>query len=353
MPVTIRDVARRAGVSPITVSRAFSGTHPVAEETRRRVLQAAEELGYVPNLVARGMVHKRVPMIGVVVPELANPFFVPIIDAVQAVARERNHMVVISQSQSDPDMERASINQFRQMRMAGALITPASMAPEHLRSLRDHDMPIVVVARCWDDGDCVTVDDVAGGRLVAEHLLRLGHRRIGCVAHGGPGNVAVQARMKGFRSALEAGGCSLPSEWVIRTQTVRLADAIQAAEAFLELSERPTAVFVTADRLAIGFIHRLRARGVRVPEDVAVVGYDDIRYAEFLEVPLTTVALPKYEMGKRAAEILFERVSEEGDGKPYRVLLEPKLIVRASCGAQPANRQGHPFAFESVSENPS
>lgn len=339
MPVTIRDVARKAGVSPITASRTFSGTHPVAEETRQKVLEAAQELGYTPDLLARALARKQSPIIGVVVPELANPFFVPIIDAIQAVAQQKDHMVVVSQSGRQPTTELASIHQFRQLRMAGVLVTPASTAPDHLRSLQAAGMPVVVVARYWEEGDCVTVDDFAGGRMVGEHLLQLGHRKIGCIAHGEFGNTAVQTRVQGLRAALEDGGHMLSPQWMSCAKTVRLADAVQAADNFLSLPDRPTAVFVTADRLAIGFIHRLQTRGVRVPEDVAVVGYDDIRYAEFLQVPLTTVALPKYEMGQQAAQTLFERIESGGVNKESRqcFLLEPKLIVRASCGARSAS----------------
>jgi len=333
MSVTIRDVARKAGVSPITASRTFSGTHPVAEETRRKVLEAAEELGYVPDLLARALVHKQSPMIGVVVLELANPFFVPIIDATQAVAQQKDHLVIINQSERKLDLEQASLYQLRQMRVAGVLVTPASTELEHLQRLEAGGTPVVVVARRWDDGDYVTVDDFAGGHMAGEHLIRLGHRRISCVAHDEPHNTAVQDRVQGFQHALREAGCPFSPQCTIHTETLRMADAIRAADSFLALSERPTAVFVTADRLAIGFVHQLRERGLRVPGDVAVVSYDDIRYAEFLEVPLTTIALPKHDMGQQAAQILFERI-EAGDAGTARrqVLLEPKLIVRESCG---------------------
>jgi LacI family transcriptional regulator len=220
--------------------------------------------------------------------------------------------------------------------MAGVLVTPASTTLDHLQSLQADGIPVMVVARCWQDGDCVTVDDFAGGRIAGEHLLQLGHREIGCVSHAEPGNTAVQARVQGFRAALEEGGRPLLSGRMIHVERTRLANAEQAVDGFLSLPHRPTAAFVTADRLAIGFVHQLQARGLRVPEDVAVVGYDDIRYAEFLRVPLTTVALPTYDMGQRAAQILFERIENSGeDSREWqRVLLQPELIVRASCGAQ-------------------
>lgn len=336
MAVTLKDVARAAGVSPITVSRAFSTTHPVAEKTRRRILEVAETLQYVPDIHARALVGKQMPAIGIVVPELANPFFVSIIDGVQATARRRDHMLIISQSERQADLEQACFAEFRQFRVAGVLVTPVSSDAEHLPRLRDQGTAVVVIARQWA-GDYVTVDHIAGGRLACEHLLRLGHRKIGCVAPREAGNAAVEARVEGFRATLAAAGERFSPEWLIRSETTNPDDATRAADSFIELADRPTAVFVTTDQLAMGFIHRLQERGLRVPRDVAVVGYDDIVYAEFLQVPLTTVALPKYEMGARAVEILFERIKGAADGADWRqVMLQPRLIVRASCGARPA-----------------
>ena len=334
MSVTIKDVARKAGVSPITASRALSGgPHPVAQKTRRKVLKAAKELGYVPDLLARSLVSKQSPIIGVVVLEMDNPFYAPILDAVQAIARQNNHLMIVNQSERHLGMEKASIYQFRQMRVGGVLVAPVSTDSQHLRTLRREGTPVVAVAREWDQGDYVTVDDFAGGRLVGEHLSRLGHHKIACVALDEPENSAMQARVRGFHTAVQNGG-EFAQQHTILTARSRIEDGIEAADAFLKLPDRPTAAFVTADRLAVGFVHRLRERGRRVPQDVAVVGYDDIPYAGFLEVPLTTVALPKYEMGRRAAQILFEQIqSEVTECEMHQVMLQPELVVRASCGA--------------------
>lgn len=332
MSVTLSDVARAAGVSPITVSRAFTGTHPVAAKTRQRILQVAEELRYVPDPHARALVGKQMPVLGIVVPQLANPFFVSIIDGVQATARRYDHMLIIGQSERQVDLEQASLEEFRQFRVAGVLVTPTSTDAAHLHQLRDQGTAVVVIAREWD-GDYVTVDHSAGGALACNHLVGLGHRKIGCVAPVEAGNAAVDARVKGFRTTLEQAGEAFSQEWLIRSNSVDAVDATRAADQFIELADRPTAVFVTTDQLAMGFIYRLQERGLRVPEDVAVVGYDDIVYAEYLSVPLTTVALPKYEMGARAVETLFERLGAGGDHGAWRqVMLQPQLIVRASCG---------------------
>ena len=308
MNTTIKDVAEKAGFSPITVSRAFSGTHPVADQTRQKNFQAAEELGYVPDLLARALVQKQIPIIGVTVLELANPFFAPIIDAIQAEARKKNFMVIVSQSERQENLEHDSLNQYKQMRVAGVLVTPVASDLDYLQRLEEQGTNVVVVARTWENGNFVTVDDYLGGRIVGERLTRLGHPHIGCVALDEPENTALAARLQGFQDAIGNAMGILKSDCIVLTETLRMDQGIKAADVFMEMREKPTAVFVTADRLAIGFIHRLREHGVRIPEDVAVVGYDDIRYSEFLEVPLTTVALPKYEMGQQAAQILFERI---------------------------------------------
>lgn len=295
---------------------------------------AAEELGYVPDLLARGLVHRRSPMIGMIVLELANPFVNPIIDGAQAVAFERGHLLVVSQSLRRRETEEASLSRFRQMRVAGVLVAPVSPDLRHLEELREQGVPVVAFSRQWANGDYVTVDDREGGRIAGEHLVALGHREIGFVALGEPGNTAVEARLEGLLEALQRGGAVCRPEWRFFTQRQTPEEGVAAAEAFVRLVHRPTAMFVTADRVAIGFVHHLRTLGLRVPEDVAVVGYDDIHYSQFLEVPLTTVALPKYELGRQAAEILFRRIeAAEPGGPPQQVLLPPRLVVRRSCGA--------------------
>lgn len=338
MTTTIKDVAREVGVSPMTVSRALRDSPLVSVETKQKVLQVAEKLGYIPNLLARGLVQNRSALIGLVVTEVANPFFAPVITAIQAIARARNYLVIIGDSERLASSEDACLKQFGQMRVSGLVITPLDADSSALRAWRKSGTPVVVIARRWEYGDCVAVDNVAGGRMVGDHLVRLGHRHIACICLDEPGNTAVGDRVQGFRQVLDEAGIGLAQESLIFTKTVRVEDGIRAADTLLNRSPRPSAVFVTADRLAVGFIHRLLERGVRVPDDVAIVGYDDIRYSAFLQVPLTTVALPKREMGEMAAQLLFERIERPVGprAKPRQVLLQPELVVRASCGADQA-----------------
>jgi LacI family transcriptional regulator, galactose operon repressor len=329
---TVKDVASKAGVSPITVSRVINGGNLVSEQTRRAVLEAIEELGYKPNLLARSLVHgSAAPLVGFVATELANPFYAPLISAVQEVARLRDHLVVIADSERHLANEATYLQQFERLRIGGVLVTPLSPDSGPLETLRSAGVPVVVVARRWEDGDYVTADNTLGGRMVGSHLLDLGHRHIAVVALDEPGHTAAADRLAGFRARLAESNLEAPTIW---TKSLSTSEGASSAGEILALSPRPTAVFVMADRLAIGVVHELLKCGIGVPDELSVVGYDDIHYSAFLEVPLTTVALPTAEIGRIAAEILFDRMAAGASAEPWRqVLLPPRLVIRASTGS--------------------
>lgn len=335
MAITTKDVAREAGVSSITVSRTFSGTHNVAEKTRQKVLRAADELGYVPNLLARGLGQRRSPVIGLVVQDLANLFYVDFIEAVQTAAQRQSHMLIVSQSHHRVDTESSQINTLRQLQVAGSLIAAVHSDASHLRVLKKSGMPFVIIFGRWEEGDYVAVDEVAAGQLAGEHLLGLGHRHLGWVMSGELDDLGCGKRLRrqGYEAALEERG--LKAEWSMLTEGVTMSGGIRAAEIFLQRQSRVSAVFVGADRLALGFIHGLLEGGVRVPEDVAVVGYGDTHQTTIGGLPLTTVDVPKRQVGERAVEILFSRIgAESGNGELQQILLAPSLIIRKSCGTQ-------------------
>lgn len=328
--ITLADVAQRAGVSPITASRALARGHLVAQATRERVLAVAAELGYTPNLLARGLVQNRTATVGVVVLELANPFFAPMLSAIQGVATERGFLVIIGESGREAETERRYIERFRQLRIGGIIVTPVLSDVDHLSAVLAAGVPAVVMARRWDEGDYVSADNMESGRVVARHLLERGYRRIGLVQGERP-DTAAQSRVGGFQEVLATAGVAVPDAWALEAPGTRIEHGVEAADRFLALRDPPTALFVTMDRLAMGVVHRLLARGVRVPEDVAVVGHDDITYAACAQVPLTTVAIPMRRLGEVAAEILFDRIDGVGPQSLRQVLLPPELVVRASC----------------------
>jgi LacI family transcriptional regulator len=330
-PVRLEDVARRARVSPITASRALRDGTVVAKTTRERVLAAADELGYTPNLLARGLVKNRTATVGVVIVEVANPFFAPMVSAVETVSARRGFLVVIGESARNEEWERKYVERFQQMRVGGIIVTPARKRLDHLAALGEIGTPVVVMSRRWDVGDYVTADNAAGGRMAARHLLSRGHRQIGLVTHVGPMDTSFEDRVRGFRQVLASAGVSVPALWDVRTKTTGLDDGVEAADQIVAISKRPTAIFATTDRMAMGLVQRLLEHGVRVPEDIAVVGYDDIPFAVCSRIPLTTVSIPVRQIGQLAAELLFDRMEGKGPRERQRMLLAPEFVIRASC----------------------
>ena len=330
-PVRLEDVARRAGVSPITVSRALRDGTVVAKTTRKRVLAAAEELGYTPNLLARGLVENRTATVGVVIVEVANPFFAPMVSAVEAVSARRGFLVVIGESARNEEWERKYVERFQQMRVSGIIVTPARKRPDHLAALRKIGTPVVVMSRRWEEGDYITADNAAGGRMAARHLLSRGYRRIGLITHIGPMDTSFEDRLRGFRQVLASAAVSVPPVWEVRAKTTGIEDGFDAADQIATLSKWPTAIFATTDRMAMGLVQRLLAHGIQVPEDIAVVGYDDIPFAACSRVPLTTVSIPVRQVGQLAAELLFDRMEGKGPRERQQILLAPEFVIRASC----------------------
>lgn len=329
--ITLAEVAQRAGVSKITASRALREGTPVAQATRRRILAAAAELGYAPNLLARGLAQNRTATIGVVVLELANPFFAPMLSGIHAAATKRGFLVVVGESGRSEEEERRYVEHFQQLRIGGIIVSPVTKRLDHLAAARAAGTPVVVMARRWEDGEYVATDDVKGGRLAGQHLLNRGHHRIGLIRHGDPHHDPVRDRVLGLQKTLAAAGIRVPRGWDLQTEGSQLRDGMEAVNRLLQMADLPSALFVAADRMALGAIHRLLERGLRVPEDVAVIGYDDISYSEYSRVPLTTIAVPKRPVGEMAAEILFEHSNGLGPTGPRQVLLSPELVIRASC----------------------
>lgn len=204
-------------------------------------MAAATELGYTPNLLARGLVHNRTATVGVVVLELANPFFAPMLSAIHAVAAKRGFLVVIGESSRDEEEERRYIEQFQQLRIAGIIVSPVTNKLDHLAAARANGTPVIVMARRWEDGDYVSTDDVEGGRLAAEHLLKRGHRRIALIRRGDARHAPVQAIAQGLHEVLGSAGIVVPDAWDVRVADGQIRDGMEATDRLLAQSERPSA----------------------------------------------------------------------------------------------------------------
>jgi LacI family transcriptional regulator len=331
----MKDVAAVAGVSIGTVSNVLNRPHLVSEATRLRVQAAIVELGFVRNETARQLRAGSSRTIAYVVLDAANPFFNDVSRGVEDIARDEGMVVYLCNSNQDGVREREYLERLREQRVQGVLITPIDSNAERIAEMSG-GMPVVLVdCHAWDDTQCsVAVDDVLGGELALDHLLETGHERIAFV--GGPMSVQqVRDRHQGARNALERS--SRKAELVVLdTETLVVAEGRRAGERLVAMSddERPTAAFCANDLLALGLLQAMWRFGLSVPGDLAVVGYDDIEFAEAAAVPLTSVRQPRELLGRTAARLLLEEASDEVVHTHQQVRFSPELVVRASTRIQ-------------------
>jgi LacI family transcriptional regulator len=333
---SIKEVARRAGVSIGTVSNVLNHPEMVAPVTRRRVLDTITELGYVRNDSARQLRAGRSRTIAVVALDLANPFFTDVLRGAEMAAERAGANVMIFNSSEDPRRERRHLDVLEEQRVLGVLITPVDGSLDaRLDQLIDRGIPVVLVDRgSGRHSQCsVAVDDVLGGRLAGNHLRELGHRRVAFV--GGPFSLPqVTDRHTGLADAL-AGEAEIR---VVATTNLTVAAGRRAGAEIADLApgERPTAVFCANDLLALGVLQEMTMRGVNVPRDITIVGYDDIDFAAAAAVPLTSVRQPREQLGRAAAQLLLEEANEPRLHQHRHVVFQPELVVRDSS-AEPAS----------------
>jgi LacI family transcriptional regulator len=360
MPVTIGDVARRARVSTATVSRVLSGVGGARPETRDRVIAAAGDLGYRPSGIARSLKLRTTRTLGLIVTDIENPFFPQLVRAVEDAAQADGYALLLCNAADDPEREASYLDLLVDRRVDGVIIAASSLGARHSVWLADPPLPVVLVNAQASDVALPSIasDNRSGGRIATEHLLALGHRRIG-VLTAGPRNPDASARLAGVRDALEAAGRD-PDELVIAAGEAAVTGGEGAMADLLRRHPDLTGIVVYNDLMAIGALRAIRAGGRRVPEDVSVVGFDDVQLAAYLEPPLTTIAQATAEMGRWAVERLrgmlaagpapgraaVESAEEPSTTKPgaasarpapapERVLLPVRLVVRGSTGQAP------------------
>ncbi|WP_028474607.1 LacI family DNA-binding transcriptional regulator [Nocardioides alkalitolerans] len=327
----VRDVARLAGVSPGTVSNALNHPEKVSPSTRERILSAIAELGFVPNDAARQLRRGTNASIGMIVLDIANPFFTAVAGGVEAKLAEVGRPLVLANSGQDHAREIAYLDLFAEQRLSGVLVTPAGQVLDRLRRLRDRGTAIVVVDRKTGASEfsSVSVDDDLGGRLATQHLLDVGRRRIAFV--GGPASLSqISHRIGAARRTVEEFGAG---EIVhLDGPTLDVEAGRIGARRLLELpaAERPDAIFAANDLIALGALQALIMAGVRVPDDVAIVGYDDIEFAAAAAIPLTSVRQPAVAMGGAATTRLLDVIADPTGSTVEHIVLEPELVVRQS-----------------------
>ncbi|AEG15214.1 LacI family transcriptional regulator [Desulfofundulus sp. TPOSR] len=334
MTVTIKDIARKAGVSYATVSRALNNRPEVSEKTRREIQRLAAEMGYKPNAIARGLVTRETLTLGLVIPDITNPFFPEVARGVEEAASEAGYSVFLCNTNWDVDKERTYIELLEEKRVDGLILASVTEDEGYLAELLSRKTPVVLINRILDqvDTNYVAIDNVKGAQQAVEHLISLGHRRIAYV--GGLEHVeSTTERLHGYRLALAINNIPFEEE-LVRYGSFKKESGYENALSLLSLPEPPTAIFAANDILALGVIQAIKERGLKVPENVAVVGFDDIPFAAYAEVNLTTVAQPKYTMGEMAAKILIDEIRKGPSPEKKHIVLPPTLVIRASSGGR-------------------
>ncbi len=345
---TARDVARRAGVSTSTVSHVLYGTRTVSDDLRVRVLAASEELSYEPNPFARSLKVKRSNTIGLVILDIANPFYTAVARGVEDVAREHGYAVILSNSDEEVAKEAEYCRVLRARHVDGLVLMPAGSRHEALIKVVRSGFPLVFVDREVPglDVSSVSIDSEPVAHQMTLHLIELGHRRIGIIA-GPPWSSGMMGRLAGFRRAMQehdveidetlvvSGSGSSPADAAVVSAAGRGESGRIATEQMLSLPRPPTAIFATNNQLAMRAFGTLRQMGVRIPDDISLVAFDDFQWGDLVTPRITRVAQPTYEMGRTGAETLIARI-QHPLAPSRRILLGAHLLLRESAAAPPS-----------------
>ncbi len=335
MRVSIKDIAKAAGVSHSTVSRALSDSPLVKAETKARIQRLAQEMGYTPDAIARSLVTRHTRTVGIVVTTITDPFIAEEVQGLEDTAQENDYSVILASSASKPERELATVEMLRAKRVDSLIVTSSRVGALYLEHLERFGVPVVLVNNHNRQSGrytfSVSVDNQHGGHLATTHLIQRGHRRIGYVS--GPADHSDDAeRLAGYRQALDESSTTFDPALVVHGNG-RLDGGERALRTLARLAELPTAVFCYNDMTAIGLISAARQAGLSVPDDLAVVGFDDIPLAAHVYPSLTTVAQPQRDMGRQAMNMALALMAADDSTMPFSdIVVKGKLIVRASSG---------------------
>lgn len=328
--MSLRDIAKHAGVSVGTASNVLNRPGLVAPETVKRVQQVMEELGYIPNGYVKQMSVGHSRTLGLVVPNVFNPFFAEVARGVEDAAAKKNYAVFICNTDESPDREERFMGVLVEQLVKGVLITPTSMKPAHIKTLKERGISVgLLSAPRKSSSECsVTVNDVFGAEIAIEHLVELGHQHIAWVC--GPESIPqVIDRTKGVAIAAKHHKIQVDT---VRSPSMKFDGGIQAAEEILAMNPRPTGIFCANDLLALGLMRTLLAAGVKIPEEISIIGYDDIEFALTAPVPLSSIIQPAYQLGYTATQLLLSECESIETHAHQDVRFQPEIIARASTG---------------------
>jgi DNA-binding LacI/PurR family transcriptional regulator len=343
MPVTIKDIARAAGVSHTTVSRALHNHPALAPETVRRIQAIAADLGYMPSAVARGLKNQRSRALGVILSYLDDPYFSQVLEGVEDVLQAQGYSLFVAASRQDAARERAIVQAMLERRVDGVILCAPPLLPEHDRRFHEYGLPLTVINNqdAEDYQYAIYHDDRYGAAQVARHLLALGHRWVGYLGNATAGRTD-QDRLGAFVTEMQGAGLQPAEGYIHHEPGGRPEDGYRAAQHFLRLAELPTAIMCFNDLLAFGLLRGLQEVGLAVPQSCSLTGFDDVPVAAYAQPPLTTFAQPRYELGAEAARLMLSLLALPQDGQqaaaPRAKVLRGRLLVRASTAPPPVHQ---------------
>lgn len=330
MTVTIYDVAREAGVSMATVSRVVNNNPNVKPQTRKKVFEAIERLGYRPNAVARGLASKKTTTVGVVIPDIANAIFAEVARGIEDIANMYHYNIILCNADKRKDKEIRVINTLLEKQVDGLLFMGGTVTEEHIQAFKTTSVPIVLCGTTEENGviPSVDIDHEAAAHDAVTKLIEEGHRSIAMISGTLQDPANGYARYQGYKRAIEEAGISLQEE-LVRVGNYKYESGIEAMQYFLDLPKHPTAVFSATDEMAIGAIHCIQDAGLSVPEDISVISVDNSRISSMVRPLLTTVAQPMYDIGAVSMRLLTKLMKKE-NVEDSKVILPHELIVRRS-----------------------
>jgi len=331
--VTIKDVGKEANVSFSTVSRVIRNAKNVRPETRKRVLEAIRKLNYRVDGIARGMVKKQTKTIGVCISDITNPYYPPLVRGVENTINKFAYNLLLCNTDESVEKEENYLELLLEKRTDGLIIAPVGeKITSCLKEFLKRNIPVVLIDRKIEDilADQVCVDNFEGAFIAVEHLIKLGHKRIAMIA--GSSNIStIQERIKGYLEALRSHNIDVDDSLIVREGS-KIEAAVKATEALFKINAPPTAIFCSNSLMSMGVLIGLKKLSKKVPEEVAVIGFDDLEWSEALNPPLTVVSQPNYAIGATAAQLLIQRLLKEGPSEKQTIVLKTNLIIRESCG---------------------
>ncbi len=328
MGLTLKDVAKEVGVSYATVSRVLNNHPDVSEITKKKVLRKVKEMGYKPNALARGLVKNETNTIGLIIPDITNPFFPEVARGVEEAAAEAGFSVFLCNTNWNEDREEKYIDVLLQKQVDGLIVAPSSERPRHLTKINNSNLKMVYITRLVDEGNStsVTIDNVRGAEMAVEHLISCGHKKIAFIG-GFQDMEATRERFEGFQNAMRKHNIDINNEY-IRSGEFKRETGYTLMNEMLDSDLQLTAVFTVNDMLALGAMQAIKNRRLSIPKDIAVIGFDDIEFASLPEIQLSTISQPKHEMGVIAFNTLLDQINNKTPLAQKKILLAPKLIIR-------------------------